>query len=631
MSAWPESISPVVREVLEKDFGFSKPTPVQTRSIDAFSRFKDVIAQATTGSGKTLAYTIPSIEAFLKRKREIENGDAVPGSETGVVALILAPTRELAQQIFAVVSRFVGRIPDLKLFLETGGGQANELHPHEVSEYTKCLSIIIGTPGRTKQLVETHGRLMNFKYLSILVLDEADRLFAQQFFDDVKAILGALPKQRRTGLFSATLEQVVQTMPVLSKLGVRNPEHIVLKLKKHAAENKVSLDSLTPENLGSFFLEIELKHKLGQLVHLLRNSYFRMGMKKTLLYCSSGAMVEYLSAILPALLSVHEIEQENAQSDAGTEGEAEPVVECLSFHGKLVQKKRNAHLQRFVNASKDDPPLLLVCTDVAARGLDFVDIPLVVQFDMPSDPDAFIHRIGRTARAGKQGVAICFLTKEEDAFITFLANRFAPALPLPKTSPLFPSVPNMDEFADRIVWSTRSIAYLDRAVYEDSVDAYVSFVRAYKEHKLSYVFPFSRLDFGALAVGLGLLRLPKMGEMHKLPETHPFISSFTPPAFAFEEKDIKFKDSRRQAAFERKRERVEEERAERQKDAKRMKHENKDKETDVQRKLTKKERERIQRRQAEKDLDEINTEARLLKKLRAGKITEKEYENLSEL
>ncbi|KAI8921288.1 P-loop containing nucleoside triphosphate hydrolase protein [Powellomyces hirtus] len=445
-------------------------------------------AQAVTGSGKTLSFVIPILEMLLRRHRD---GRGLLKHQIG--AVIISPTRELARQIFDVTTTFLDaintasaaeegdfehkdgeeskerKIPTLKHMLFIGGTNLNE----DVQQFQReGAQVVIGTPGRLDDLLG-RGALFNARELEVLVLDEADRLLDMGFEQVLTSIIQRLPKQRRTGLFSATMSDALNQ---LVRAGLRNPVRVQVKVESLTSTE----EQCTPSSLQIGYLICTPAQKLVQLICLLKKETD----KKYIVYFSTCACVDYFYKILSEL----------------------PQLKDFSFHslhGKMDPKRREAVYKKFTAAPASS---VLVCTDVAARGLDIPDVDWVVQFDPPQDPKSFAHRCGRTARLGREGKAVVFLTAEEDTYVEFLKIRKVPMIE-------HPLIVDEKVKEDAVVEAMKKRNLKDRDIYEKSTKAFVSWVRSYNEHQASSIFRFKEVDIGAVAQSFGLLKLPKMPEL----------------------------------------------------------------------------------------------------------------------
>ncbi|XP_070076492.1 ATP-dependent RNA helicase DDX55 isoform X6 [Equus caballus] len=372
----PVPLHPGVLGVL-RELGFPYMTPVQSATIPLFLKNKDVAAEAVTGSGKTLAFVIPILEILLRREEKLKK------SQVG--AIIITPTRELAIQIDEVLSHFTKPFPQFSQILWIGGRNPGE----DVARFKEQGgNIIVATPGRLEDMFRRKAEGLALascvRALDVLVLDEADRLLDMGFEASINTILEFLPKQRRTGLFSATQTQEVEN---LVRAGLRNPVRISVKEKGLAA----SSTQKTPSRLENYYMVCKADEKFNQLVHFLRNHK----QEKHLVFFSTCACVEYYGKALEALVK---------------------SVKIMCIHGKM-KYKRNKIFMEF----RKLPSGILVCTDVMARGIDIPEVNWVLQYDPPSNASAFVHRCGRTARIGHGGSALVFLLPMEESYINFLA------------------------------------------------------------------------------------------------------------------------------------------------------------------------------------------------------------------
>ncbi|KAJ3146683.1 ATP-dependent RNA helicase ddx55 [Geranomyces michiganensis] len=525
--SWASLSPPLSSPILDAlaTLSFSQTTPVQASTVPLFMKNKDVVVEAVTGSGKTLAFVIPILEMLLRRHRE---GSGLLKHQIG--AVIISPTRELARQIYDVTTTFLdaintasaaeaaaddnvddekgeaGRadaepkertIPHLKHMLFIGGTNLVE----DVQQFQReGAQVVIGTPGRLDDLL-SRSALFNTKELEVLVLDEADRLLDMGFEQTLTAIIQRLPKQRRTGLFSATMSDALTQ---LVRAGLRNPVRVRVKVESltNAEEQR------TPSSLQIGYLICTPAQKLVQLIALLRSE----PEKKFILYFSTCACVDYFFKILSGL----------------------PQLKAFAFHslhGKMDAKRREAVYKKFTTSAGSS---VLVCTDVAARGLDIPDVDYVVQYDPPQDPKAFAHRCGRTARLGREGKAVVFLTQAEDTYVEFLRIRKVPMIELPLRDA---EVAGTSE--ELLLEAMRRQNTADRDVFERSTKAFVSWVRSYNEHQASSIFRFKDVDVGAVAMAFGLLRLPKMPELKGQRDV-----AFIPSEVAVD--SIKYKDKARE-------------------------------------------------------------------------------------
>jgi ATP-dependent RNA helicase RhlE len=333
--------------------GYKTPTPIQQQAIPVISANKDLIACAQTGTGKTAAYLLPIINNILQAPTRHLN------------TLIIAPTRELVLQIDQQIDG-MGYFCSVGSIAIYGGsdGMAWEKQKHALRE---GVDIVCATPGRLMALLQNGD--INFEHLQHLVLDEADRMLDMGFFDDIKSIINYLPKQRQTILFSATMPPKIR---LLANQIANNPEQINIAISKPAAGI-----------LQQAYVVFD-NQKEPLLNQILKNPDY----KSVIIFSSTKEKVKLLERSLRA-----------------TDGSVK------AFHSDLEQPEREEIMRNF----KSKKLRVLIGTDILSRGIDVDGISLVINFDAPPDPEDYIHRIGRTARAEKAGVAITFINQRDQA------------------------------------------------------------------------------------------------------------------------------------------------------------------------------------------------------------------------
>ncbi|XP_047938693.1 DEAD-box ATP-dependent RNA helicase 18 [Salvia hispanica] len=549
--------------------GFEFCTPVQAATIPLLCTYKDVAVDAATGSGKTLAFLLPLVE-ILRR--------AAPPKPHQVVGVVISPTRELALQIFKVAEPFIATLSNVRPMLLVGGAEV-KADTTKIEE--EGANLLIGTPGRLSDIME-HMKMLDFRNLEILILDEADRLLDMGFQKQVSSIISRLPKLRRTGLFSATQTEAVEE---LARAGLRNPVRVEvrseIKRSKDVTSSQQIASSKTPSGLQMQYFQCEADQKPQQLIDLL----LKNKAQKIIIYFMTCACVDYWGAVLPRLSLLK-------------------GFSLIPLHGKMKQAAREKALASFTSLSSG----ILLCTDVAARGLDIPGVDCIIQYDPPQDPNVFIHRVGRTARMGRQGTAIVFLLPKEEAYIEFLRIR---RVPLEERQ-------CSDEAPD-IIPQIRLAAKKDREIMEKGVKAFVSYVRAYKEHQCSFIFRWKDLEIGKLGMGYGLLQLPAMPEVrHYSLSTQGFV-----PVEDIKLEDIKYKEKSREK--QRKKNLVAKQAAKEQK-KQQSKATTKASSSVATSKKTAKQRRAVQ---STDDADELERDYRLLKKLKKGRIDENEFAKLT--
>ncbi|KAG9281887.1 ATP-dependent RNA helicase DDX54 [Astyanax mexicanus] len=345
---------PVYKGVMKK--GYKVPTPIQRKTIPVILDGKDVVAMARTGSGKTAAFLVPMFERLK-----------APQAQTGARALILTPTRELALQTMKFTKE-LGKFTGLKTALILGGDSMDD----QFAALHENPDIIIGTPGRLMHIVmEMNLKLNNVEYV---VFDEADRLFEMGFADQLQEIIRRLPETRQTLLFSATLPKLLVDF---ARAGLTEP--VLMRL---------DVDTKLSDQLKLAFFHLRLDDKPALLLHLLRNVV--KPQEQTVVFVSTKHHVEYLNQLLTA------------------EG-----IECAYIYSALDQTARKINIGRFVHRKA----MVLLVTDVAARGIDIPMLDNVINYNFPSKAKLFLHRVGRVARAGRSGTAFSLVCPDEVAFV----------------------------------------------------------------------------------------------------------------------------------------------------------------------------------------------------------------------
>ncbi len=333
--------------------GYQTPTDVQIQAIPAALANKDLLASAQTGSGKTAAFLLPSLEKMIQKSDKPGKGPRV---------LVLTPTRELAQQVEKNAAVYGENLRYLRTASLVGGSSMG----YQIRALSKPIDIVVATPGRLMDHMR-QGRI-DFNRLEVLILDEADRMLDMGFIEDIETIVKATPKERQTLLFSATLDGVV------GKLAARlTRDPVRIEVARKAEEGKIEEQLLYCD---------DFRHKERLLDHILRDA----NINQCVIFTSTKSFSEELSDRL----------YEKGFSSA-----------CL--HGDMPQNWRN----RTLNDLRLGRIKILVATDVAARGIDVPTISHVINFDLPNQAEDYVHRIGRTGRAGRTGYAIAFAEVNE--------------------------------------------------------------------------------------------------------------------------------------------------------------------------------------------------------------------------
>ncbi|ELA41080.1 uncharacterized protein VICG_01873 [Vittaforma corneae ATCC 50505] len=503
-----------VKDTLEK-IGFEAMSPVQVRTIPEFLE-KDVIVQSQTGSGKTLSYLVPVLNTIFKIHDQKTGSQNVNEQKMDdeqrkvtINALIIAPTRELCIQISDIANSF-----GIKSSIIIGGVPIEEDLNKLESE------IVVGTPGRLLEITSENAK--KFSRIKYLVLDESDKLLSLGFEQKLLKILECLPKNRITGLFSATIDDQVTRF---CQSSLKNP--VTIKIAEHL-----------PENLHLKYLIAMPTQKFDALVRFIRNR------KSIVFFGTCNCVNFYYEALLKLFVEsacvdkVHNrncgesLEENINGGQDGTEAIGPNVASVISapanstsrdsnasalkiykIHGKMDQKDRNT-----VYADFEANGNILLCTDVAARGIDFKSVELVVHFDAPKDHANIVHRSGRTARMGMRGEAMVLLMPNERSFVNFLKLK---GVEMEEVSlPSLAEVSNTEDHLNRDGYALSPHSILKSRMTESllslSVKAFVSYIRGYKEHILNYILNYKELDFDGLAELFCLERIPSMAELKNI-------------------------------------------------------------------------------------------------------------------
>ena len=354
---------PLLKRALDQA-GYAAPTPIQERAIPAILRGQDLFARAQTGSGKTAAFALPLLQQFAL---------ASFAPPRRVRSLVLVPTRELAAQVgetFVKLGRHLS--PRIKVAAVFGGVSINP----QMIDLRWGADIVVATPGRLLDLVDNNA--LSLAYVNTLVLDEADRLLDLGFEDELHRILALLPPARQTLLFSATFPASIQA---LADDLLHEPERI-----------DVQDEALSAPDIRQRAIEVDPAQRTQLLRHLLQKE----GWSRALVFVASRHAAEVVAEKL---------------CKAGIRAEA--------LHGDLSQGRRTRVLQEF----KQEQVQVLVATDVASRGIDIAELPVVVNYDLPRSTSDYTHRIGRTGRAGHSGMAISFISADTAAHFRLIEKR----------------------------------------------------------------------------------------------------------------------------------------------------------------------------------------------------------------
>ena len=370
---------PLADEVLDAlwDMHFDECTPVQEHTIPVILEGRDVISCAQTGTGKTAAFILPLLTNLL-----YDNHDP-----NRLNAIIMAPTRELAQQIDQQMEGFGFYVPLSSVAIY--GGNDSGAWGTQSTGLQKGADIVIATPGRLLSLMNIYN--IDFSGVKYFILDEADRMLDMGFYDDIMAVVNRLPKDRQTIMFSATMPANIRKM---AKAIMNNPAEVQIAVSR------------PPESINQQAVDIYEAQKTAFIVQKFRSSEGQ-GLKKVIVFVGKKQRVKELTRTLRA-----------------------NNIDARAMHSDLEQKERDEVMLDFRNNKVD----VLVATDIVSRGIDVDDIPLVINYDVPRDAEDYVHRIGRTARAENKGEAITLVSPEDKHFfnkIERFLQKSIERLPLP--------------------------------------------------------------------------------------------------------------------------------------------------------------------------------------------------------
>jgi len=351
--------APLVRAVEEK--GYTTPSPIQLEAIPAVLTGKDVMAAAQTGTGKTAGFTLPLLQ-------RLDNGTRVKSNH--IRALILTPTRELAAQVHDSVVLY-GQHLSLRSAVVFGGVKINP----QMMKLRRGVDILVATPGRLMDLYNQNA--VKFSDIEVLVLDEADRMLDMGFIKDIRKIMSLMPKTRQNLLFSATFSGEIRT---LAKSILKNPVQI-----------EISPQTTTAEGVKQSMFEVDKTKKTELLIHLVGTNNWNQVLVFMRTKHGCNRLVKKLDQF---------------------------GISAAAIHGNKSQGARTRALADF----KSNKIRVLVATDIAARGIDISNLPHVINFELPNVPEDYVHRIGRTGRAGAEGEAISLVSADEVEFLADIEN-----------------------------------------------------------------------------------------------------------------------------------------------------------------------------------------------------------------
>ena len=350
--------------------GFEHPSAIQQRAIVPFSQGKDIIAQAQSGTGKTATFSVGILQQIDSQVQEVQ-------------ALILVPTRELARQVNRVVGKLSQHM-SIETLLLTGGDSVNK----DIDAFKRSPpQVIVGTPGRVYHLIQEG--VLKTKHIKVFTLDEADEMLSTGFESNIKDIFSTLPSEVQVGLFSATLPEACLD---ITKKFMREPVRVLVKKEE-----------LTLMGIHQFYVQCqEPRHKYSVLTDL----YSDVSIQQAVIFCNSRQTVDWLT--------------DRMKRDNFT---------VAATHGSIHPEDRRQVMEEFIEGGSR----VLITTDLLARGIDVQQVSVVINYDLPKEKETYLHRIGRSGRFGKKGLAINFLTNRDSRFLRDLEQFYDTQIePLPK-------------------------------------------------------------------------------------------------------------------------------------------------------------------------------------------------------
>ena len=483
------------------DLGFIKLTTIQKFTIPVLLSGKDTLVKSPTGSGKTLAYALPIIQQLQAKVPEVQRSD-------GPYALILLPTRELAVQSYNLFQElcksFVRIVPGLII-----GGEKRKA---EKARLRKGINIIVATPGRLLDHIAT-TKCLQFDKVSYVVLDEADRLLDLGFEKKIAEILTQLNAQCKTNrqniLVSATLHSGVQN---LASISLTNPTfvdaskesvHLNADLDLPTKKDNVHASKLViPDSLRQHFVIVPGKLRLMALTAFILQTALIEGTGKMIVFLSSRKSVEFHHQVLSSILIPDYISDEHFR--------------IFKLHGRMLQQERHEMFQKFKESNRG----VLISTDVAARGLDLPQVSQILQYTCPPNPDEYLHRVGRTARIGREGQATLIVLPSEVKYLKLLESRgvlieemklfdileylvVRPAKKINQTTIQDSSTELQLKFEDKIL-SDKKLLNLAEGAYQSFVQSYATYPSSVK-----YIFHLKHLHLGHIAKSFALRETPQ--------------------------------------------------------------------------------------------------------------------------
>lgn len=578
-----------LKNAITKEFNFEKMTSVQAAAIPLFVANNDLTVEAVTGSGKTFSFVVPILEILIKKsQKETSNVHDIG-------AIVVSPTRELACQTYDVFLRFEKQLPQYKLKpIITIGGSTRK---NEIKNYVmNGGNIVVATPGRLLDLF-TKCPLFGQRVrtcLEVFVLDEADQLLSLGFEKALNDIIAFLPKLRRTCLFSATQSKELDQ---LIRVGFRNPLKIEVKEKCQQASSSNTIQM--PSRLNNrYFIFDTSESKIPFLIRFVRQS--------------TGKFVVFLSTCAQVDFVFRFVRKYNRESSN---------LKILKLHRKL-NSKRSEILKEF----KEHDYCLLLCTDLMSRGVDIPKLDWVIHFDLPTDIEIYVHRCGRSGhQQGIVGNSLLFCLPNEMPYITALKQKGILITELETTLKQV----LCKTFEESLNNAIRAEARRNIKFFYECVEAFVSFVRSYTTKQFMNQELFKECDIVDVANSYGLLKMPSMRELKRAKKTDTVLKAT--------QEDSKIADNFKSITYNKKQKLLKAQKGDLEEEgsdnelsiSKKKKQLGFKRNPDIQKMLNKSNKLKGKiRRDFLNDLEteELNQDARVVKKLKRGKISNLQFD-----
>lgn len=563
-----------LKDILANVFQFDQMTPVQAASIPLMLNHKDLAVEAATGSGKTAAFVVPIMELLMRKQ---EAGDLKNIHDVHTIVVI--PTRELALQIHEVFYKFTSNIKTFQFRTHMILGGAN--WAKEIGSYIKFgAHIIVATPGRLLHCLQ-HNRVLASRVrqcLEVLILDEADQLLSMGFEKTVNEILQFLPKLRRTSLFSATQTKDVEQ---LIRVGLRNPVKVDIREKNDSsASNKLQSSSSAnmPSRLSNRYVTFDsAERKLPFLIEFIRN----LAVGKFIVFLATCAQVDMVHRIFMRFVPL-----------------STNKVKIRKLHRKMKRSR-----EAIFNQIREAEHAVLLCTDVMARGVDIPNVDWVVHFDLPNDFASYVHRSGRSGHQQEiAGNSLMLVLSHEEPFLEMIRTN---GINLQLFHVADRVGPNLCE---RILSWIKEESRTSIIAYNETMEAFVSFIRAYTTHHPDL---YPSLDVNDLGNAYGLLVMPNMRELSQ---------AKAEVDFKLIADDEKIAQVQKHASYQA---RQNEEKLSGVKKPTKLPPTKSKRGRKAKTKMSRKRREEIDN---EEENDELAEDARVVRKLKKGKITNAQFE-----